>query len=102
MTPLRRVAIALIRGYQWVLSPVLPMSCRFEPTCSHYACEAIARHGPLYGAGLALWRILRCNPWGGCGFDPVPERRISIKHVLPGGSSPDRATGGHDARQARF
>jgi putative membrane protein insertion efficiency factor len=72
MTPLRHGAIALIRVYQWILSPVLPMSCRFEPSCSHYACEAIARHGALYGAGLALWRILRCNPWGGSGYDPVP------------------------------
>lgn len=74
MTPLRHGAIALIRVYQWILSPVLPMSCRFEPSCSHYACEAIARHGALYGAGLALWRILRCNPWGGWGYDPVPEK----------------------------
>lgn len=82
MTPLRHGAIALIRVYQWILSPVLPMSCRFEPSCSHYACEAIARHGALYGAGLALWRILRCNPWGGCGVDPVPDRRISVKHLM--------------------
>lgn len=82
MTPLRHGAIALIRVYQWTLSPVLPMSCRFEPSCSHYACEAIARHGALYGAGLALWRILRCNPWGGCGVDPVPDRRISVKHLM--------------------
>lgn len=81
MTTLRHIAIALIRGYQWILSPILPMSCRFEPSCSHYACEAISQHGAIYGAGLALWRILRCNPWGGSGMDLVPERRISIKQL---------------------
>jgi len=96
MIRLRHVAIALIRGYQWILSPVLPMSCRFEPSCSHYACEAIARHGAVYGAGLALWRILRCNPWGGCGVDPVPDRKISIKRLASRGLRRERA-----AQQAR-
>ena len=63
-----------VRAYQLVLSPVLPMSCRFEPTCSRYAIEALDRHGPVAGLGLALWRVLRCQPWGGCGDDPVPDR----------------------------
>ena len=64
---------ALLRVYQVVLSPVLPMSCRFEPTCSHYAMQALDRHGPIAGIGLSVWRVLRCQPWGGCGHDPVPE-----------------------------
>ena len=65
---------ALLEIYRLVLSPVLPMSCRFEPSCSNYAIQALDRHGPIGGIGLALWRVLRCQPWGGCGLDPVPER----------------------------
>jgi len=61
-----------IRAYQLLLSPVLPGACRYEPSCSAYAIEAVARHGPLKGGALALWRILRCNPWGGAWYDPVP------------------------------
>jgi len=64
--------ILAIRAYQWVLRPLFPASCRFEPTCSHYAVEAIATHGPGRGLWLALRRVLRCNPWGGAGWDPVP------------------------------
>ncbi len=62
----------LIRAYQLVLSPVLPASCRYWPSCSHYAAEAIARHGAGRGSWLALRRLLRCHPWGGSGIDPVP------------------------------
>ncbi len=62
----------LVRGYQLVLRPLLPPACRFEPSCSAYAIEALRRHGALRGLALAAWRILRCNPWGGCGHDPVP------------------------------
>ena len=65
---------APIWAYRWLISPVLPVSCRFQPTCSGYAIQAIDRHGPFVGAWLALVRIGRCHPWGGCGFDPVPER----------------------------
>jgi putative membrane protein insertion efficiency factor len=68
----RRVLIALIRGYQIALSPHLAPACRFEPTCSAYAAEAIARHGALRGGRLALARIGRCHPFGGFGYDPVP------------------------------
>ena len=61
-----------IRFYQKYISPLTPATCRFTPTCSHYAVEAIRKHGPFKGLALAVWRILRCNPWGGSGYDPVP------------------------------
>lgn len=61
-----------IRFYQRCISPLTPPVCRFTPTCSHYAVEAIRKHGPLKGSWLAIKRILRCNPWGGSGYDPVP------------------------------
>ncbi len=61
-----------IRFYQRFISPLTPPTCRFTPTCSHYAIEAIRKHGPFKGLALAVWRILRCNPWGGSGYDPVP------------------------------
>ncbi|HZU89010.1 MAG TPA: membrane protein insertion efficiency factor YidD [Stellaceae bacterium] len=63
----------LIRAYQLLLSPLLPPSCRFLPTCSDYACAAIGRHGVCRGLALAAWRLARCHPWGGSGYDPVPE-----------------------------
>lgn len=58
--------------YQRCISPFTPASCRFTPTCSEYAKQALKKHGPIKGLGLAIWRILRCNPWGGSGYDPVP------------------------------
>lgn len=61
-----------IRFYQVCISPLTPPSCRFTPTCSEYARQAIIKHGPLKGLYLALKRILRCHPWGGSGYDPVP------------------------------
>lgn len=70
---MRRVMIACIRWYQRRISPRRPPACRFLPTCSEYAVTAITRFGALRGGLLAGWRILRCNPWGGTGFDPVPE-----------------------------
>ena len=71
---MRRLLIALIRFYQKNLSPMKGgPTCRFTPTCSEYAAEAIQRHGALCGGALALWRILRCNPLCKGGFDPVPE-----------------------------
>ena len=62
----------LIRAYQLLISPFLPPSCRYEPSCSHYAEEAIVAHGALRGTILAGKRILRCHPWGSSGYDPVP------------------------------
>ena len=66
---------ALIRFYQRAISSHTQPACRFTPTCSAYALEAIERFGAFKGTGLALWRILRCNPWGGHGYDPVPEKK---------------------------
>ena len=61
-----------IRFYQMCISPLTPPSCRFTPTCSQYAIEALRKHGPIKGLYLSIRRILRCNPWGGSGYDPVP------------------------------
>lgn len=61
-----------IRFYQRFISPLTPPVCRFTPTCSQYAVEAIRKHGPIKGMWLAIKRIARCNPWGGSGYDPVP------------------------------
>lgn len=69
---LRRAIIGLIRLYQVAISPWTPASCRFTPTCSAYAAEAVERHGALRGSWLALKRLGRCHPWGGSGYDPVP------------------------------
>ena len=72
----KRIAIwplvMLVRFYQVCISPLKPSCCRFTPTCSAYAIEALRKHGPIKGSLLAIWRILRCNPWGGSGYDPVP------------------------------
>jgi uncharacterized protein len=69
--PARAVAITLIRVYRATLSGWLGGQCRFSPTCSHYAEEAIRVHGAVVGTGLAVWRVLRCNPFGAGGIDPV-------------------------------
>ena len=66
-----RPILALLRFYKKRISPGLPPSCRFQPTCSEYAYEAIEKYGTIKGGRLAIWRILRCNPWGGSGWDPV-------------------------------
>ena len=68
----RAVRLAL-RAYKLTLSPFIGRDCRFTPTCSEYAAEAILSHGPLKGGWMGLRRILRCHPWGGSGYDPVPE-----------------------------
>lgn len=83
---LNRSLRAAIRVYQLTISPLLLPSCRFLPSCSDYALEALGRHGTISGLGLALWRLARCNPWGGSGYDPVPD---------PGESRPARASIGH-------
>jgi uncharacterized protein len=69
---LARVFLALIRGYQVGISPFLPPACRYTPTCSQYAADAIRKYGAGRGSWLATRRLLRCHPWGGSGYDPVP------------------------------
>jgi putative membrane protein insertion efficiency factor len=81
---MHRVIVGLIRAYQVGLSPLLPGTCRFTPTCSQYALEAVNQHGLLRGSWLAARRLLRCHPFGGLGYDPVP----------PSSKSP--GTGGRD------
>jgi hypothetical protein len=73
---MRKLAAAPIHLYRWTLSPFLGRQCRYHPTCSSYALEAIEIHGPWRGWRLALARILRCHPWSGAGFDPVPPRAV--------------------------
>ncbi len=68
----KRVLIALVRFYQKGISPFTPPSCRYVPTCSAYAVEALEVHGALRGGWLAVKRVARCHPWGGYGYDPVP------------------------------
>ncbi|WP_201495229.1 membrane protein insertion efficiency factor YidD [Rubrivivax sp. A210] len=70
----RRVLMAAVRGYRFFLKPWLGNACRFEPTCSAYALQALQRHGALAGSALTGWRLLRCQPWCDGGCDPVPER----------------------------
>ncbi len=74
-----RLLIGAIRLYRKTLSPFIGQQCRFEPTCSHYGEEAIAKHGALRGTILTVWRILRCGPWSKGGYDPVPETFL-VKH----------------------
>jgi uncharacterized protein len=69
---MKTIALAIIRFYQKVISPLLPPSCRFTPTCSHYSYEAIQKHGFIKGSWLAIKRIGRCHPFSSGGYDPVP------------------------------
>jgi uncharacterized protein len=73
--PVARVLTGAIVAYRRYVSPVLPARCRFYPSCSAYAQEAILKHGALRGTGLAIWRLLRCHPFHPGGFDPVPDPR---------------------------
>lgn len=68
-----RFLMLLVRGYQASFGAVMPPVCRYQPTCSNYAMEALERHGAFKGTALTVWRLCRCNPWGGMGYDPVPD-----------------------------
>lgn len=76
MIALRRLVIAPIRVYQRVVSPLLGPRCKYEPSCSRYAAQAVQDYGILRGLILAGWRLLRCNPWSHGGYDPVHEQRV--------------------------
>jgi putative membrane protein insertion efficiency factor len=88
MNPLQKILILAVRVYQVTLSPAKMFlfgqsgECRFEPSCSHYAIEALKTHGPLSGSWLAAKRVCRCHPWGECGEDPVPAVKSSA-HISP-------------------
>lgn len=69
---MRRFLIGLLKAYHYGISPFLGRNCRFHPSCSVYAIEALRKHGVLTGLRLAIWRVLRCNPWSAGGYDPVP------------------------------
>lgn len=77
MTVLSNLLVMILKGlilvWQWVLAPVLGANCRYEPSCSRYTAQALTVHGPIRGGWLAFRRILSCNPWGGAGYDPVPD-----------------------------
>jgi putative membrane protein insertion efficiency factor len=75
----RSVLAGLLRAYKRLLSPVLPPACRFHPTCSEYAAEAIEIHGAIRGTALAAGRLLRCHPWNDGGFDPVPPHTAAVR-----------------------
>lgn len=91
---MRRLICGVIRAYQVAISPFLPAACRFTPTCSRYALEAVARFGALRGGWLTARRILRCHPFGRWGYDPVPEggerpqRRLS--QTVESAAAPER------------
>jgi len=74
-----RLLVLVARGWQQGPSRLLPPSCRFTPSCSAYAITALERYGALRGSWLTASRLLRCNPWGGCGHDPVPEMRRTVR-----------------------
>jgi putative membrane protein insertion efficiency factor len=77
-----------IKFYKYAISPMLPNSCRHVPTCSEYTMEALKRHGIFRGSLLSVWRILRCNPWGTHGYDPVPPRKTKARAFKGSGAPP--------------
>ncbi|MHA6267498.1 membrane protein insertion efficiency factor YidD [uncultured Aliiroseovarius sp.] len=80
MTPAAFILSLPIRAYRMIFSPWVGFNCRYQPTCSAYALEALQKHGAIKGGWLAAKRIARCNPWGSCGFDPVPDNRTDCSH----------------------
>jgi putative membrane protein insertion efficiency factor len=79
------VLVALIQGYRHTFSLMLPPTCRFHPSCSAYALECVRSHGAVKGGLLSAWRLLRCNPFNGGGYDPVPDPRHWVPNVYPDG-----------------
>jgi putative membrane protein insertion efficiency factor len=93
------VLIILIRAYQLTISPLLPPSCRFHPSCSAYGMDAVRTHGAVKGTLLTGWRLLRCNPWNKGGVDPVPARGHWMADVHPNGDPRSETMGlsAHDS-----
>ncbi len=99
---MRIAAEILIRLYQWTVSPLLGPTCRFEPSCSQYALEAIRRFGLVRGCGLAVRRIGRCHPWHPGGYDPVPDPELEGTRMCPAAAGGERrAKTAFSARRAR-
>jgi uncharacterized protein len=108
MTPAAHVAVGAVRIYQWTVRPVIGANCRFLPSCSDYAIDAFRAHGALRGSGLAARRILRCHPWNGGGYDPVPacDCAKAPMHLDSSPSPSGRGPGGgvtrHDGSPATY
>ena len=90
----KTLLLALLRGYKRALSPFLPPACRYVPTCSEYAAEAIEIHGALRGSAMAIWRVLRCHPFVRGGYDPVPMLEVGNDPENNGASFHRTAGGG--------
>lgn len=81
---MKTVVLSLLRVYKLLVSPMLPTACRFVPTCSEYAMEAVERHGALRGTGMAIGRLMRCHPFASSGFDPVPATKdLALRRCCP-------------------
>jgi len=74
---LKSIALAILRGYKWAISPLFGPACRYVPTCSEYAMEAVERYGAIRGGAMAAWRVLRCHPFVNGGYDPVVKPKHS-------------------------
>ena len=93
MTSARAIVVFPVRMYRRFVSPALPKRCKYHPSCSEYAVEAVRSHGVLRGVVLAGWRLLRCNPWSHGGFDPVERQRLfKPRAVADGGERPTELT----------
>jgi len=90
--PAQLVTLQLLRAYKWAISPMLPTACRYVPTCSEYAMEAVERYGALRGGWMAFRRLLRCHPLAGAGYDPVVRTRTE-DHALELQSLDNRTLG---------
>lgn len=84
--PFTWLLVALIKIYQWVISPILGPRCRFYPSCSNYGIGALRTHGPIKGTGLTIVRVCRCHPWQPGGLDPVPHKGAWRPDINPDGS----------------
>ncbi|WP_231471338.1 membrane protein insertion efficiency factor YidD [Thioalkalivibrio sp. HK1] len=94
-----RILVACVKAYRWLISPLFPPCCRYLPTCSEYAIEALRHHGPFKGSILSLRRLLRCHPFGNGGFDPVPPPLTS--DALKPAPVPDAKVGAEDRCEYR-